>query len=92
MDVIQQHFLVRDMMDSPEYYLGNDLIGRGNKIHVLTKNYVMEVLCKYKEKHGALAKENLPLKSKIHQELENSPNWKKKDTRNSNTSLECVNG
>eukprot|EP00957_Ditylum_brightwellii_P012256 925919-Ditylum_brightwellii.AAC.1 len=92
MDVIQQHFLVRDVMDSPDFYLGNDLSRRGNKIHVSTKNYVMGVLHKYQWKHGELVKENLPLKSKIHPELDGSPNWMKKDTRNSNTSLECVNG
>ena len=70
---IEQHFQVRDVTDSPSYYLGNDLVRRGKLIHLSTKNYVKEVLRKYQEKYGALAKENLPLRPKVKPELDDSP-------------------
>eukprot|EP00957_Ditylum_brightwellii_P143761 10953593-Ditylum_brightwellii.AAC.1 len=73
MDEIEQHFVVRHVTDSPDYYLGMDLICRGNKIHVSTKKYVKEVLRKFQDNYGTLAKENLPLRLKIHPEIDDSP-------------------
>eukprot|EP00957_Ditylum_brightwellii_P065119 4939469-Ditylum_brightwellii.AAC.1 len=70
---IEHHFQVRDVTDSPSYYLGNDLIKRGKLIHLSTYNYVKEVLRKYQEKYGSLAKENLPLKPKLKPELDDPP-------------------
>eukprot|EP00957_Ditylum_brightwellii_P019751 1491207-Ditylum_brightwellii.AAC.1 len=51
MDKIQHHFLVRDMTDSPDYYLENILTQQGDKIHISTKKYMKEVLRKYQDKY-----------------------------------------
>ena len=47
MTKIKQSFKLRDMTDSPEEYLGNELSHQGGKIHILTNKYVGEVLRKY---------------------------------------------
>eukprot|EP00957_Ditylum_brightwellii_P178420 13590377-Ditylum_brightwellii.AAC.1 len=51
MNYIEQHFQVHDVTDSPKYYLGNDVVKRGNRI-----------FRKYQEKYGSVTKENLPIK------------------------------
>ena len=61
---IEMHFKVRYITDSPNYYLGNELVQVGNHIHVLSKNYVNEILRKYQKTHGNLKKEVLPMRSK----------------------------
>eukprot|EP00957_Ditylum_brightwellii_P171867 13083971-Ditylum_brightwellii.AAC.1 len=53
---IEQHFQVRDVMDSSEYYLGINIAKRSSKV----------------DKHGTLPKENLPLKLKEQPELDYS--------------------
>eukprot|EP00957_Ditylum_brightwellii_P020066 1513848-Ditylum_brightwellii.AAC.1 len=63
---------MRDVTDSPEYYLGSNIAKRNGKMVILTKNYLKEVLRKYQEKHGMLQKENLPLKPKEQPELDDS--------------------
>eukprot|EP00957_Ditylum_brightwellii_P114761 8751304-Ditylum_brightwellii.AAC.1 len=73
MDETEQHFVVRDVTNFLDYYLGRDLIHRGNKIHVSTKKYVKEVLREFQDKFGTLAKENLPLRLKIYTEIDDSP-------------------
>ena len=72
MSHIEQHFQVRDVTDSPEYYLGNNIAKRNGKMVISTKKYLKEVFRKYQEKHGALPKENLPLKPKEQPELDDS--------------------
>eukprot|EP00957_Ditylum_brightwellii_P050132 3800560-Ditylum_brightwellii.AAC.2 len=54
-----------DMIDFPDYYLGNSFTWRGDKIHISTKNYVKEVLRKYQDKSGTIVKENLPIKAEL---------------------------
>ena len=66
-------------MDSPEQYLGNELSHHNGKIHVLTKKYVAEVLRKYQLEHGCLSKENIPLGTKEHPELDKTPICNEKD-------------
>jgi hypothetical protein len=70
MSHIEQHFQVRDVTDSPEYYLGNNIAKRNGKTVITTKKYLKEVLRKYQNKHGVLQKENLPLKPKEQLELD----------------------
>ena len=70
MDEIQHHFGVRDMTNSLDYYLGNSLTQRGDKIHISTKRYVKEVLRKYQDKYGTITKENLPTNAKLYPELD----------------------
>ena len=41
------HFKVRDITDSPNYYLGNELLRVGNHIYISSKNYANEILHKY---------------------------------------------
>eukprot|EP00957_Ditylum_brightwellii_P054367 4119505-Ditylum_brightwellii.AAC.1 len=64
MDEIEQRFMVKDVTNLLDYYLGRDLICCGNKIHVSTKKYVKEVFRKFQDKYGTLAKENLPMRLK----------------------------
>eukprot|EP00957_Ditylum_brightwellii_P087501 6660624-Ditylum_brightwellii.AAC.1 len=73
MDEIQHHFWVRDMTNSMDYYLGNNLTQRGDKIHISTKKHANEVLRKYQDKYGTIVKANLPIKAKLHSEVDDSP-------------------
>ena len=73
MNHIEQHFQVRDVMDSPKSYLGNDVILNGKKIHISTKTYVKEAMQKYQENHGVIPKENLPIKPTERPELDKMP-------------------
>eukprot|EP00957_Ditylum_brightwellii_P193108 14703073-Ditylum_brightwellii.AAC.1 len=59
-------------MDSPEYYLDNNIAKRNGIVVISTKKYLKKVLRKYQGKHGTLQKENLPLKPKDQPELGNS--------------------
>eukprot|EP00957_Ditylum_brightwellii_P178569 13602272-Ditylum_brightwellii.AAC.4 len=70
---IEHHFQVHNIADSSSYYLDNDLIKQGKLIHLSTKNYIKEVLRKYQDKYGLLAKETLPLKPKLKPELDDYP-------------------
>ena len=69
---IEQEFLVRNIEDSPSYYLGNDIRRIENKVHVSSKKYVTEILRRFQEKYGTLKKENIPMSPKIHPELDSS--------------------
>ena len=69
---IEQEFLVRNIEDSPSYYLGNDIKRIKDKVHISSKKYVTEVLRRFQEKYGTLKKENNPMSPKIHPELDDS--------------------
>ena len=53
---IEMHFKVRDITDSSNYYLGNELVRVGNCINVSSNNYVNEIMRNYKETYGDLMK------------------------------------
>ena len=53
---IEMHFKVRDITDSPKYYLGNELVQVGDLIHVSSNKYVNVILRKYQKAHGNLKK------------------------------------
>eukprot|EP00957_Ditylum_brightwellii_P094825 7221142-Ditylum_brightwellii.AAC.1 len=42
MSYIEQHFQVRAVTDSPEYYLGNNIAKRNGKVVILTKKCFKE--------------------------------------------------
>eukprot|EP00957_Ditylum_brightwellii_P017990 1355824-Ditylum_brightwellii.AAC.1 len=42
MSYIEQHFQVRDVTYSPEYYLGNNIAKRNGKLVISTKKYLKE--------------------------------------------------
>ena len=73
MNHIKQHFQVRDITDTPSFYLGNDVIMNGTRLHISTKSYVKEILHKYQEKYDSLAKENLPIRPVERPELDETP-------------------
>ena len=50
------HFKVRDITDSTNYYLGNELVKVVNCIHVSSKKYVNAILHKHQNAHGDLKK------------------------------------
>lgn len=79
---IEQEFKIRDLSDSPSYYLGNDLKKLGDKFHVSCGKYVKEVLRRYQDKHGTLKKENIPMSLKEHPELDASPLLDEEGIRN----------
>ena len=70
---IEMHFKVRNIMDSPNYYLVNELVNFGNIIRVSSKRYVNEILRKYQKTHGKLKKEVLPMRVMEHPRLYYSP-------------------
>ena len=51
---IDMHFKFRDITDSPNNYLVNELVRVGNHVHVSSENYVNEIMRKYQETHGDL--------------------------------------
>jgi hypothetical protein len=72
MNQIEQEFLIRNKADSPSYYLGNDIKMVNNRLHVSTKKYVQEVLRRFQQKYGSIRKENTPMATKEHPELDSS--------------------
>jgi Reverse transcriptase (RNA-dependent DNA polymerase) len=72
-DEIEQEFLIRNKSDSPSYYLGNDIKQVGNTIHVSTVKYVTKVLRSFQEKQGDIKKENIPMSTQAHPELDETP-------------------
>eukprot|EP00957_Ditylum_brightwellii_P120265 9175789-Ditylum_brightwellii.AAC.1 len=45
----------------------------GTRLHISTKNYVKEILRKYQEKYGSIAKKNLPIWPVERPELDETP-------------------
>ena len=72
------HFKVRDITESTNYYLGNELVKVVNCIHVSSKKYVNEIILKYHNKHGDLKKELLPIRFKEQPSLDDSTFFKEK--------------
>ena len=64
---------MRNITDSPDYYLGNELVKVVNNINVSSRNYVKEISLRYQKKHGYLKKEVVSLKVKEHLELYKTP-------------------
>ena len=52
MNEIEQHFQVRNITDSPDYYLGNELVKVVNNINVSSRKYVKEILLRYQKNMG----------------------------------------
>lgn len=73
MSQIEQEFKLRDLTDTPDYYLGNDLtrLNDGN-FHVSTKRYTKEVLRKYQSEFGSIRKQQIPMKPGTHPETDTS--------------------
>ena len=70
---IYMQFKVIGIKDSPKYYLGNELVQDGNRIHVSSKNYVNGIMRKYQKTHGDPEKEVPPMRVKEHPGLDDSP-------------------
>ena len=73
MHAIEMHFKVEYIMESPNYYLGNEIVQVGYRIHVSSKKYLNEIMRKYHNIHGDLKKEVLPMRVKEHPELDDYP-------------------
>jgi len=73
MSLIEQEFTVRNKTESPSYYLGNDLKDKKGKLHISNEKYIKEMLRKHQDKHGSLKKQNIPMPTKTHPELDDSP-------------------
>ena len=69
---IEMHFKLRDITDQPSYYLGNDLMKKGNKFHISSSRYIKEVIRKYQEIHGSLRQETVPMRPGVHPETDDS--------------------
>jgi hypothetical protein len=70
MALIEQEFVLRNMEDSPEYYLGNDIKKiMGKYMHVYSTKYLTETVRKYQTDHGDLRKETSPMTRDSHLEL-----------------------
>ena len=52
MHEIEIHFKVRNITDSLNYYLVNELVQVGDCIYVSSRKYVNEILPKYQKTHG----------------------------------------
>jgi len=72
MAMIEQEFSVRDLSDSPDYYLGNNLKKVRDCFHVSCTKYIKEVLHHYQMKYGTIKKESIPISSKVHPELDDT--------------------
>ena len=69
---IEQEFGSRNIEDFPKFYLGCNVTTRSEGIHISCKTYIEEALRVYQEQHGALKKQNTPMKVDIHPELDSS--------------------
>ena len=81
MTQLEQDFKLRDVSDSPEYYLGNDLRQQGNTFHISSAKYVKEAIRKYQSMYGNLRKQKSPMKKELHPERDESPLLGFKDHR-----------
>ena len=72
MSQLEQQFKIRDISDSPEYYLGNDLRKHETTFHVSTGKYIREALRRYQERYGSVKKEKSPMSPDEHPELDAS--------------------
>ena len=81
MDQIEQQFIIQNKTDSPEYYMGNDQKLHNGLPNISTRKYIMEALRSYQSQDGCLKKEPIPMQSKIHPELDDSPLLDEKETR-----------
>ena len=72
MDMIEKQFIIRNKIDSPDYYLSNDQKIRDGLPHISSKKYISEARSNYQAKHGCLRKEPIPMHPKIHPELDDS--------------------
>mmetsp|Transcript_17286 Transcript_17286/g.24417 ORF Transcript_17286/g.24417 Transcript_17286/m.24417 type:complete len:91 (+) Transcript_17286:312-584(+) len=73
MGKIKEKYPIRNISEVPEYYFGNNLELRDNKIKVSGKKYITEVLTALEQKHGQLRKEKVPMSSRDHLGLDDSP-------------------
>ena len=73
MHEIEIHFKVRNITDSLNYYLVNELVRVGDRIHVSSKKYVNDNMRNYQKAHGDLKKEVLPMRVKDNPALNDSP-------------------
>ena len=73
MSMIEQEFVVRNIEDSPSYYLGNNLKKVLNKyLHISSSKYITEVIRRYQLTHGTIKKENTPMNTGLHPEMDTS--------------------
>ena len=73
MTQIEQEFKVRDVTDSPSYYLGNDLKKtQSGRFHISSGKYSTEIVRRYEMKYGPIRKEKTPLANKEHPETDDS--------------------
>ena len=73
-NIIKDQFPLRNVEETPEYYLGNNLEIRNNRtIKIHSKKYITEVISKYEKRYGTLKKENVPASPGDHPEEDDSP-------------------
>ena len=72
MTEIEHEFQIRDVTDSPTYYLGNDIKRVNSRLHVSSAKYVQEMLRKYQDDHGVLKKYPTPMQTGTHPEEDDS--------------------
>ena len=65
MSKIEQEFGLRNIEDSPKFYLGCNVTARPEGIHISCKTYIEEALRVYQEQYGTLKKQNTPVKVDI---------------------------
>ena len=73
MHKIGMHFKVRDITDSTNYYLVNEMVQVIYCIYVSWKKYVNEIVRKYQKTYGDLKKEVVPMRVNEQLELDDSP-------------------
>ena len=70
---LEQEFNIRNIEDSPSYYLGNNIKRILDKyFHTSPAQYIQEALRKYEEEHGLVKKHSTPMGS-IRPEDDKSP-------------------
>ena len=79
MHEVYMHFNIREITDSPNYYLGNELVRVLNIIHVSSTKYVNEIMRNYKNIHGDSKKELLTMKVKEHPDMYEYPSLDEND-------------
>ena len=79
MNDIDMHSKVREITESPKYYLGNELVQVGNHIHVSSNKYMNGFLCNYQKVNVDLNKELLNMKINEHPDLDDCTLLNKKE-------------
>ena len=66
LEVLASKFKLRNVADSPEFFLGSNWTNENNKMMVSTEACIKECIRRFEEEHGTIRLESVPAPAKSH--------------------------